>query len=125
MNENTNLDPAAVERLQRLGGNEFVIKMIDLFAGYGAEKLHAAREAQAAGDLAAIADSVHPIKSSAGNVGAKRVQELARQIEELARQSKGESLPALLADLENAFSASKDELEQIKKSLARASGATN
>lgn len=124
MNESPNLDPAAVERLQRLGGNEFVIKMIDLFAGYAGEKLNAAKAALAVGSLGAVADSVHPIKSSAGNIGAMRVQERARQIEELARKSNGDTLPQLLADLEAAFVASKVELDQVKQSLAGVSGAT-
>jgi HPt (histidine-containing phosphotransfer) domain-containing protein len=122
MNVSSNLDPAAVERLQRLGGNEFVAKMIDLFAGYAGEKLTAAKAALAAGNLMAVADSVHPIKSSAGNIGAKQVQERARQIEECARKSEGDTLPQLLDDLEAAFVTSKLELDQIKQSLAGVTG---
>jgi HPt (histidine-containing phosphotransfer) domain-containing protein len=122
MNETINLDPAAVERLQRLGGNEFVTKMIDLFGSYATEKLALARKALDAGDFARLADAVHPIKSSAGNVGARRVQELARQIEELGRASKPELLPGLLAELEAAFAAAKSELEQLKQFLGTAPG---
>ena len=118
MSDVTNLDPAAVQRLQRLGGNEFVVKMIDLFAGYAREKLAAAHQAHAAGELERVADAVHPIKSSAGNVGAKTVQDLARQIEELARQSNGEPLAGLLEELDRAFLASMKDLEQLKLALS-------
>ena len=122
MSEGGHLDPAAVERLQKLGGGGFVVKMIDLFAGYANEKLAQAQQAQAAGNLAGVADAVHPIKSSAGNVGARNVQELAKKIEERARQSKGEGLPELLVELERAFAAAKCELEQVKVSLAGQAG---
>jgi len=104
--------------LQRLGGDEFVGKMIDLFLGYTAEKLAGAQQAQTAGNWVGVADAVHPIKSSAGNVGARRVQELAAQIEQLGRQSQGGTLPGLIAELETAFAAVKTDLEQTKKTLA-------
>lgn len=125
MNRISHLDPAAMERLQRLGGRAFVVKMIDLFASYGGEKLAAANSALQAGNLNGIADAVHPIKSSAGNIGAKRVQALAQQIEQLARQSQGEALPQLLDELDAAFVAAKNELEQIKISPGQLPGDGN
>ena len=60
--------------------------MIDLFLEYAGQKIVEARAAQVAGNLTGVEKAVHPIKSSAGNVGARRIQELALQIEELARQ---------------------------------------
>jgi HPt (histidine-containing phosphotransfer) domain-containing protein len=125
MNEIIHLDPAAIERLQRLGGRVFVVKMIDLFSSYGGEKLAAANRARREGNLIGIADAVHPIKSSAGNIGAKRVQALAQQIEQLARQSQGEALPGLLDELDAAFVAAKNELEQIKNSPVQRPGSSN
>lgn len=120
MSESELLDSGAIQRLQRLGGNAFVVKMIDLFASYGEEKLAAAQSSHQAGDLVGIANAVHPIKSSAGNIGAKRVQTLAQQIEELARQSKADDLASLLTELNEVFSASKKELEQVKETLGKA-----
>jgi len=124
MNEISHLDPAAIERLQRLGGRAFVVKMIELFSSYGAEKLAAAKTAELAGNRVGIADAVHPIKSSAGNIGAKRVQALAQQIEQLARQSGGGSLSGLLGELDAAFVAARNELEQVKNSTGEPPGAT-
>ncbi len=116
MNGTPNLDPAAMERLQKLGGEAFVGKMIDLFVDYAGGKVVAARQAQAAGNLTGVAEAVHPIKSSAGNVGARRVQELAQRIEQLARQGRGDGLGALVDELEEAFAAVKAELMQKKPS---------
>jgi len=110
MNETRNLDPVAMERLQRLGGDAFVGKMIELFLSYAGEKVVAARKAQVAGNLGGVQEAVHPIKSSAGNIGACRVQELAQQIEQLAKQGQGDALPALIGELEKAFDVVKREL---------------
>ena len=118
MNASGQLDASAVERLKRLGGTAFVVKMVDLFGSYGGEKLRAARAALETGNCVGVADAVHPIKSSAGNVGAKNVQALAQQIEQLARASNQEALPPLLADLEQAFANATRELEQVKISLS-------
>ena len=119
MNESPPVDPAALERLHRLGGAEFVGKMIALFLSYTAEKVAAARAAQLAGDLAGVANAVHPIKSSAGNMGATRVQELAQRLETLARHRQGDAVPALVGELEQAFAAVQPELEQHQKALAK------
>lgn len=117
MNEPNHLDAAALERLRRLGGNAFARRMIELFLDYAAKKIDLARQAQAAGNLAGLASEVHPVKSSAGNVGAVRVQALATRIEELARQHQGESAAPLVAELEQAFAVVKTELEAWTQAL--------
>ncbi|HOX58154.1 MAG TPA: response regulator [Candidatus Paceibacterota bacterium] len=113
-----NLDVGAVERLQRLGDNEFACKMIDLFLDYSAKRITEARAAQAAGNLAGVARAMHPLKSSAGNVGADQVQALATRIEELAEQGQGEQAAASLTELEQAFAVVKPRLEETKRGLA-------
>jgi HPt (histidine-containing phosphotransfer) domain-containing protein len=115
MSESQNLDPAALQRLQRLGDNAFVCKMIDLFLDYAGQKIVEARAAHCAGNLAGVEKAVHPIKSSAGNVGARRIQDLALKIEDLARQGCTESLAACITDLEQAFAVVKPELEEKRK----------
>jgi HPt (histidine-containing phosphotransfer) domain-containing protein len=115
MNQSRLLDSAALERLRRLGGDEFVLKMIDLFLSYSAQKIIEMRQAFEAANLPAVANSAHPIKSSAGNVGALEVQDLATQIESQALQSQGDSLGVLIAELEQAFARVKLELERNKQ----------
>lgn len=115
MSESPNLDPAALERLHRWGGSAFVGKMIDLFVEYAGAKIREARAAHTAGNLVGVADAVHPIKSSAGNVGAVRVQQLATRLETLARQAGSTSLAGLLDELEEAFGAAKPELEKSRQ----------
>ena len=118
MSESRNLDPAALERLQRLGDSAFVCKMIDLFLDYAGKKIAEARRAQAAADLPGVQKAVHPIKSSAGNVGACRIQELALRLEDLARDGQAEAIAVSLSELEQAFAEVKPELEARRKTLA-------
>jgi len=107
----------AIERLRQLGGDEFVGQMIDLFLDYAETKIADAHKAGVAGDLPGVAKAVHPIKSSAGNIGASQVQELATRLEQLAKQPPGDELNRLLGELETAFAEIKPALEAEKKKL--------
>jgi HPt (histidine-containing phosphotransfer) domain-containing protein len=113
------MNPEAIERLFKLGGQKFTLEMIRLFGSYGAAKLAEARQAQLAGDLKALADAAHPLKSSAGNVGAVRVQELAARIEADARGQKAEAAAAQLDELERAFAEALTFLEAEKVRLTK------
>jgi CheY-like chemotaxis protein len=110
----------ALENLRRLGGAKFAAEMIELFFEYTQTKLTEAREAYAAGNNDGLAKAVHPIKSSAGNVGAARVAELAAQIENVARQKHMSELGGLLGELEGAFADIKPKLEAGKKAIETA-----
>lgn len=114
MNEDC-LDPDALARLQRLGEGKFVAEMIDLFLGYAPGKVAAARTAVDAGDLRAVEMAVHALKSGAANLGAVVVRDLAEQMELLARQNKGETLPALQQELEAAFVQAKTRLQTVRQ----------
>jgi len=61
------------------------------------------RAALQAGNLPGVALAAHPIKSSAGNVGAVQVQVLATQIEQSAKNAQAEVAPAQIDELERAF----------------------
>jgi len=117
VNESNQLDPAALARLQRLGNVEFVCKMIDLFREYAGQKISEARAAQVAGNLPGVEKAVHPIKSSAGNVGARRLQELALQTEDFAKAGQAEAVARSLSELELVFAAVDSELEEKRKTF--------
>jgi HPt (histidine-containing phosphotransfer) domain-containing protein len=117
--EPNQFNPAAIERLIRLGGGKFAVEMMDLFSSYGGKKLAEARQARQSGNLTALADAAHPLKSSAGNVGAARVQELAAQVESSAREQKAELAGAQLDELERAFAEARTFLETEKSKLVK------
>lgn len=118
MSDQTPLDDAAVARLRRLGGEKLVREMIALFLDYAPKRIAAARAAEQSGDLHALAQAVHPLKSSAGNVGARAMMELATQIEKLAQDKQPGPIPPMLRQLEDSFTSAKPHLEQLGKEAA-------
>ena len=117
VNEPSALDPAAIERLRKLGGDKFAAQMMDMFVSYGGKKVAEARLAQQAGNLKGVEDAAHPIKSSAGNIGAVRLQELAARIEQLAKESKAEAVTLLIDEFERAFAEAVTLIEIQKAGL--------
>ena len=117
MNETSALDPAAVERLRKLGGDKFAGDMIDLFLSFVGGKTEEARQAQLAGNLTGVAEAAHAAKSSAGNVGAMQVQALAARAEQSAKNALGEATAESVAALQRAFTEVKPLLEAEKAKL--------
>jgi HPt (histidine-containing phosphotransfer) domain-containing protein len=111
MSDERGLDTSAIARLRKLGGDKFVGDMIDLFFQYAPQRLAAARDGAQAGDLQAVEKAIHPLKSSAGQIGARRVQDLATQIEKLAVDKQADAIWLLLAQLEESITQVKPLLE--------------
>jgi HPt (histidine-containing phosphotransfer) domain-containing protein len=117
MNETGPLDAAVFTKLQSLGGVEFVREMIDIFFAYAPEKIAEARAALTTGDREAVAKAVHPLKSSAGHIGAQRLLLLATEIEEHAREYPLAALELRISELEKAHAAVVPELQKVRQSL--------
>jgi HPt (histidine-containing phosphotransfer) domain-containing protein len=107
--ENTRMD-IELGRLHRLGGTKLVRGMIDLFLKTGSEKIATARDGARSGDLRVLERAMHSLRSSAGNMGAEAVEDLATRLEQLAAAREGATLLPLLADLEEAFARAKVSL---------------
>lgn len=121
MDSRSPLDHAAVERLRRLGDAGFVCHMIDLFFSFVSQKLSEARTAQDAGDLLGVGRAAHAVKSTAGNAGAWRVQDLAVRLEQAANGGHVDQVESLLPRLEEAFVEVKPLLEAVQAGFGDAS----
>ena len=99
MNDPECLDPAALDRLRHLGNGKFFIEMIDLYLDWSARKLAQARSGEQAGDLRAIEMAAHSLKSSAANLGAVQVHDLANRLETLAHDRQMDAVVPLLREL--------------------------
>ena len=117
MNPAECLDPAALTRLQNLGGPAFVRQMIDLYLEYAPGRIAAAQAALAAGDLPALEQAVHPLRSGSGNLGARAVVELAQRIEHIAHHREPIPLAPLVEELAIAFTAARASLEIARTTL--------
>jgi HPt (histidine-containing phosphotransfer) domain-containing protein len=107
------LAPDALKRLGEWGGDELVSKMVELFLQVTPERVEAIRSGVQEEDLKRVERGAHSLRSSAGNLGAERVQELAGRIEELASLGNREGLAPLVEKLETHFRATVQELEAV------------
>jgi HPt (histidine-containing phosphotransfer) domain-containing protein len=105
------LDRGALDRLIRIGGQEFLVEMIDLFLEHAPERLDAARSALDQGDFPAVYRAAHSLKSTAGNLGARNVQGVAERIETSARAEDAASIGPLLEELARHYRDARVELE--------------
>lgn len=113
----TDLDPAAFERLRRIGGDKLLREMLDLFLKHAPERVEAAVTAAAAGNLPAVGHAAHSLKSSAANVGATALQELAGRLEKLSEGGSPQEVDALARDLAATFALVRGKLEEQRKGL--------
>lgn len=108
------IEPAAFERIRRVGGERLLQQMIAAFLEHSPERLTAALNADHAAEVARAA---HSLKSSAGNLGLGRVMRIAEAME--VREMQGDARgcltlrPALAAAFEEACSALRRETERV------------
>ncbi len=103
-----------MDRLRRLGGRDLTVKMIDLFLSHVQTVLMQALAAFQSNDLEGVERAAHSMKSSAGNVGATEVRQLAEQAEDAAHKHDVATLQHLVPDLAKAFDRVKVELAEAR-----------
>jgi len=113
MNDLPLVDLAQLERLNEWGGADLQRKMIDLFLTHSIERLDQIKEGIFTGSSEKAETGAHTLKSSAGNVGAQRVQRLAQDAESLAEAGKLDELQALFPSLEEEFQAACSALKSV------------
>lgn len=80
------VDRSAIQRLGRIGGQDLVRRMLELYLANGAERVHTLSGCAGEGDVQGVERAAHTMKSSAGNVGAVRLQRLAERVEAAAAE---------------------------------------
>lgn len=108
------VDHAQIERLKEWGGAKLQQKMIDLFLTHARERLDQIKSGISAADSDAAETGAHTLKSSAGNVGARQVQQLAEEAEALAEAGNLADLGSMLPMLEEAFEAACSALVDVR-----------
>src|SRR2546422_10344193 len=100
MGDDTCIDGEALARLRRIGKEKLLHDMIDLFLQHAPNWISTAPAGQQTGDFESLERAAHSLKSSAGNMGARAVQELARKIEHLAEEKNHAAIAPLLDELD-------------------------
>ena len=102
-------------RLKRMVGDKVLGEVLDLYFECMPKRITALRDGLRLGDLEAAARALHDMKSSAGMVGACGVQDLAQEMERLAREGDAPALDARLGRLETALADADEAVRQAKE----------
>jgi len=108
------MDPAAVTRLQEIGGPALVRTLVRLVLEELPSRLARVEAAVVARDAAELAPAAHSLISTTGNFGAFQVSELARRIELAAPAGDWEALGADAANLMTLTRQFLQELEEVR-----------
>jgi HPt (histidine-containing phosphotransfer) domain-containing protein len=108
------LDPAAIDRLRKLGGDSLLIRMIDLFLENGPRRVSAALEAAANHDVRGVEHAAHSLKSSAANLGATKLRQLSEQLEIAASRAAAAEVQELIPLLAPSLDQTCQALRELK-----------
>ncbi len=93
-------DKKALDRLERVGGADLLIRVIDQFLSSAPLRLDTACDSGKSGNLEGVVKAIHSLKEAASNLGALEVRDLAAQIERLAIQGGKDLILPLLCQLD-------------------------
>lgn len=112
------LDPNALSRLKEWGGDKLLGQMIRLFLENAPGRMEQIRGGLVGGDPREAEKGAHSLKSSAANIGAMRVRDLAAEVERSTSGGDSASGAHLLPPLEDAFAQAIAALEAVEKGLS-------
>jgi len=111
------IDPGALARLLEWGGEDLPRKMIEIFLSHAPRRVEQIRDGLRENDPRGAVEGAHSLKSSAGNLGASRVQTLCHDVERMAEDGDLSAARKLLPELERAYARAREELERILEGM--------
>jgi HPt (histidine-containing phosphotransfer) domain-containing protein len=96
------LDTGVIAELRAATGDddEFIAELIESYLAEGQANVDSLSAAAGGNDLAVFARAAHTLKSTSATVGAMRLSELCRGLEEAVRSGRAEGLPAAAERIE-------------------------
>jgi HPt (histidine-containing phosphotransfer) domain-containing protein len=110
------LDRDEFAKIRAALGDELVGMMVDRFFEIVPEKVEAACAGVLTGDLKTVERAAHSVLANAGSLGAARLVDLSRKIQDLARKDDGTQLPELTDQLASSLKELRRELNEITRS---------
>jgi HPt (histidine-containing phosphotransfer) domain-containing protein len=111
------LDAEVLNDLRALGGEDepgLLTELIDIFLADAPKRLQEISTGLGANDLKTVERAAHTLKSSSANIGAIGLSKLCKEMEEIARERKLESMPSLLTRSTRAMSEVESALRAIQ-----------
>ncbi len=101
-----------MDQFRRLGGEELIKKLVDLFFSYAEPMLDKIVSSCGAGNPEELERAARALRSSAGKLGARELESLAGEIERLAAENEVLAVRPLLVSLRKAFLRAKERLSE-------------
>ncbi len=108
------LDASAVESLRELGGEGFVVEVIDTFLSDAPALVATLRTTHEQGDTEELRRAAHTLKSNGQTFGAGRFSDLCRDLEKRARSEKLDGTTELLDRIEHEYAALEETLAALR-----------
>ena len=116
MPPDTVFDPGVLERLRQLtppGEPDVLSEVLRMFADDAPTRMAHLREAWQRGDATAVQRTAHSLKGSSGNIGARALYAVCRQIDERASAGDLASATPLLDALDREYAAVEAEITRL------------
>jgi HPt (histidine-containing phosphotransfer) domain-containing protein len=104
---------ASIRQLTMPGEPDVLQEVLTTFLTDVPRRLEALAEAAAGGRSDDVARGAHSLKGSAGNIGARRLQRLATDLEDAARQGQVSELHGRADAVRREFAALESEIRQV------------
>lgn len=110
---NSEIDVSTFEELKQMAGADFIGELVDTFLEDAPKLMKELRSSLQAKDADTFRRAAHSLKSNAATFGAKRMSELARELEQIAKDNKLAEVGDRLATLEQTYQAVAAELKGL------------
>ncbi len=108
------LDPEALNSLAAMAAgrsDDALARVIATYLAHTPNLIAGLKQALAAADAEALVQAAHSMKSSSAQIGARRLSDLAREVEALGRSGRLGDVESLVGDMEAVFAKVRDGLE--------------
>ena len=110
------LDPDVVESLRQLtppGEPDVLGEILRMFLDEVPKKIVTLRSAVTSGDAANVQRTAHSLKGSSGNIGARAMYDVCRQLDDRAKSGELERLPPLVDALDAEYGKVEAEIRRL------------
>jgi len=111
---NSEIDLTTFDELKQMSGEDFINELLDTFLDDAPKLIDQLKSALAAKDADSFRRAAHSLKSNAATFGARRLSDLAKQLEMLGKEDKLADTGDRISALEQAYQAAAIELKGLK-----------
>ena len=118
MTESPVLDPSVIDTLRQLtppGEPDVLTEVLQMFLQEVPPRIERLRNACTAGDIQEVHRAAHSLKGSAGNIGASRLLDVCRRLDDRKADLSPNAAAELVRALDSEYTRVEEEIQRILK----------